>query len=280
MSDPFGNDPFISLMHAELDKINKKYSETKGIRAKSNLLNEAYHKSIVAYLQQMKNIDTDVFDNLFNERVTTITNIAKLLPEKLMKFNLEGMDIETIGSIALSLEPELHLIEKIGEEVDKIDLGIEEYQRLFLTEFLSKFEFYYIIIGLIVELIPLFKLSDITEKRFGSDYNWAIAVSILATQENLVKKKLIDLGMAQIEIEKFLKDKGGKFSNLVDLLAEKIKEKEGRRVNLSFYKSSTIREVRNKIEHEGYDVQVRPDDVSDLLNDVEKFDKELFLDKK
>jgi hypothetical protein len=278
MSNHFGTDPFFSIIGNEFEKIRKEYSETKGIRAKGEVLNDIYRRSFLAYVHEIKSTNSETFEALWKKRMDSLMELAKAIPEKLKQVNLEGVNNEDIISMALSLEPEPQFLEKIQKEMDGIDLGVEEYGKLFLTEFTSKFELFYIILSVILELMPLLKLGDIVKKRFNSDYNWGLAVAILATQENLVKKKLIDLGMSKQEINKFLKQ--NTFSNLVDLLADKIKKEENRQVKLSFYKPSSLRDVRNKIEHEGYEVKVESDDILDLINDVEKLDKELFPDKK
>jgi len=278
VSNPFETDPFFAIVGKELEKIQKKYDETKGVRAKSELFTDVYHRALLAYFHEIKIIDSDIFDESINKRSENLMNLAKTIPEKLKQVKLEGVKDEDIFSMALSLEPEPRFLEKIQNELENVDLGIDEYKKLFLTEFISKFEFYYLTLSIVLELTPLLKLGDIVKERFNSDHNWGLAVAILATQENLVKKKLIDLGMSKADINKFLKQ--NTFSNLVDLLADKIKKEEKRQVKLSFYKPSSLREVRNKIEHEGYEVKVEFDDILDLIDDVEKLDRELFPHKK
>lgn len=86
--------------------------------------------------------------------------------------------------------------------------------------------------------------------------------------------------MSQIEISEFIKTKGQHFPNLVDLLSEKISKQEQRDVGLAFYKSSTLRVIRNKFVHEGYKMKITSEEVNDLLSDIEKFEKELFLETK
>ncbi|MCH7561786.1 MAG: hypothetical protein IIC67_10565 [Thaumarchaeota archaeon] len=93
-----------------------------------------------------------------------------------------------------------------------------------------------------------------------------------------MKKKLIELNESEEEIEKILKNL--KFQGLVNYLGKLIEKKEKRKLNLSFYKSSSLRNVRNKLEHEGYKQPVTNDEVLDLLKEIKKFEKELYLEKK
>jgi len=47
-------------------------------------------------------------------------------------------------------------------------------------------------------------------------------------------------------------------------------------LGLSFYKSSALKEIRNKLEHERYNLQVKPEELRDLVNEIEKFEKEIY----
>ena len=125
-----------------------------------------------------------------------------------------------------------------------------------------------------VALEPLVQLNNLVVRRFGADGNWSTAVAILATHENLVKKKLIDLGLKEADIEK--RSKEGGLSPLVDQLVMLIKAKEKRDVSLDFYKASGLRNVRNQLEHRGYAMKVSHEEMRNLLKDVLRFEAELF----
>ncbi len=118
------------------------------------------------------------------------------------------------------------------------------------------------------------QLTTIVSKRFNADYHWIVAVGLLATHENLVKKKLVELGVTQGEIEHLSRQRG--FVNLIQRLAREIERKEKRQVSLAFYKTSSLRSVRNKLEHEGYRLTVTADDVFELSRDTLRFETELF----
>ena len=137
-------------------------------------------------------------------------------------------------------------------------------------------ELFYALVLEAMKFSPITRLQNILVKQFESDFSWAMAISILATQENLVKQKLMELGQDKKEIKEFLKGKGNNFSKLVEWLSQEIEKKEQRKLTLSFYKSSTLREMRNTIEHEGFDIKISKDDVDDILKDIKKFEKELF----
>jgi len=121
---------------------------------------------------------------------------------------------------------------------------------------------------------PYFQINELVSRRFGLDENWTMAISILATHENLVKKKLSILGMPKEEIQQISRRKG--LEILIEKLSELIEEKEKRNLSLNFYKSSALRKIRNKLEHEGYLQKVRRQDVLNLQKDIRDFELELY----
>jgi len=125
-----------------------------------------------------------------------------------------------------------------------------------------------------LELEPFQQLNAIVHRRFGAQYYWSVAVALLATHENLVKKKLVELGMQEENIQKLSKSEG--FPKMIEQLATLIERKEKRNVSLTFYRTSSLRTVRNKLEHEGYKLAVTRDEVIGLLKDTLRFETELF----
>jgi hypothetical protein len=123
-------------------------------------------------------------------------------------------------------------------------------------------------------LEPLAQLNNLVSRRFGADQNWVFTVATLATHENLVKKKLAELGVSEQEIENL--SKSGGLSPLVSRLEKLIKSKENRQVSLGFYQASGLRTVRNELEHHGYAMKMSHDEMRGILKDVLKFEAELF----
>jgi hypothetical protein len=123
-------------------------------------------------------------------------------------------------------------------------------------------------------LEPLEQLNNLVMRRFGADGNWVFTVATLATHENLVKKKLIDLGMSEKGIEDVSRQGG--LNPLVSRLVKLIESKENRQVSLGFYQASGLRAVRNEIEHHGYARKVTHDEMRNVLKDVLRFEAELF----
>jgi len=120
---------------------------------------------------------------------------------------------------------------------------------------------------------PLSLMTAMVKNHFGADENWLFAVSILATHENLVKKKLLELGVPETEID----NENVNFRDLMDRLTKEIEQKENRKLGLGFYKTDTLRTVRNELEHRGYRHKVSKEQMLELLKDLKDFQKEVFV---
>ncbi len=125
-----------------------------------------------------------------------------------------------------------------------------------------------------VALEPLGHLNNLVARRFNADQNWVFTVATLATHENLMKKKLAELGVSEQEIEELSRKEG--LNPIIRRLEQEITQREKRQVSLGFYQASGPRTVRNQLEHHGYNVKASPDEMRGILRDVLKFEAELF----
>lgn len=271
------------LLLAKIFSISEKRAEESekitNKKKKMNYINSGIGQAIDEYVLEISKMSDKEFNKLIRKRGNQLSIINKKFQDVVlgMMRNDKDIDIETLSSVAQSFS--INKL-KISPKTEKILLRKTILERLFVLELFGKFELFTSLFVLALEQNPLSKLENIIKTRFDSDMNWAYAISILATHENLVKKKLIDLGMTEEQIEDFLKTKGQHFPNLVEYLSKLIMEKENRKVGLSFYKSSALREIRNKLEHEGYKQKIEKQDIIDLLNDIEKFEREIFPNTK
>jgi hypothetical protein len=62
----------------------------------------------------------------------------------------------------------------------------------------------------------------------------------------------------------------------MDRLTKEIEQKENRKLGLGFFKSDTLRTVRNELEHRGYRHKVTKEQMLELLKDLKDFEKEIF----
>lgn len=205
-----------------------------------------------------KNFGIQYFDDMLRSGETSLGEFDKELVQGQIVYEYLNRKFTKAEKVALSKKKTLKrlwILAKLENLVFKTEVGAKLYQ-----------------------FQPYFQINEIISRRFGFDENWGIAIAILATHENLVKKKLDDLGMNKMEIGKLSKNQG--LDPLVNKLAELIELNEKRKPSLLFYKSSALRKVRNRLEHEGYDQIVTHKEVQDLLKDIKNFESELFPPEK
>jgi hypothetical protein len=62
----------------------------------------------------------------------------------------------------------------------------------------------------------------------------------------------------------------------MERITKEIEQKENRKLGLGFYKTDTLRTVRNELEHRGYRHKVSKEQMLELLKDLKDFQKEVF----
>lgn len=272
-------DVLLAKIFAITEKRANKSEKITDKKKRLDYINDGISEAINEYILEISKMSDKEFDELIKKRGNQLSITKKKLESLILNMMRDdkSVDMETLSTVAQSFNAgNLKLSPKSETMLNRK----ESSERLFALEFLGKLEMFFSLLILAFEQNSLYRLEEIIKRRFDSDIHWASAVSILAAHENLVKKKLIDLGMTEEQIEEFLKTKGQHFPNLVEHLSKLITEKEHRKVGLSFYKSSALREIRNKLEHEGYKQKIDKNDIDELLSDIEKFESEIFQDKK
>ncbi len=257
-------------------EVELKNSENLSTKEKSDLMTKTLHQAIIEYMSDVNTFTVEEFDKLLDKQKDSLTRISDAVQKEMlnsMRTNPE-VDINTISFLALFFNSEQNMDEKIESKLDEIISNKETLRRLFVLELLGKFEFFILLMLITMSNSRLYQLGTIIEKRFDSNINWTLSVATLATHENLIKKKLTELGTSEDEIEKIVKEK--KFGGLVEHLEKQILEKENRTMSLSFHKSSALRAMRNELEHNGFKLKITDKEIDNLLYDIEQFDKELF----
>jgi len=70
-----------------------------------------------------------------------------------------------------------------------------------------------------------------------------------------------------------------RFVGLIDLLSEEMGVRDKRKLGLSFYKTSSLRAIRNELEHRGYRYRVTRNQMMELLTDHADFESGAFESK-
>lgn len=278
MTKKIAIDPFSEILDKNYKKGNKKISKSKGVKSKTDLVMTNYANSLSEYFKKISKMDQSSYEKLIERRINAFMHIYEKVSNMAIK-HMTSSDRTSYDEVSMltSFPEAVHdgsFTGKISPSTWKSMSRPKTLERLFVLEILNRFE--YLLTWKLVELNlqPLTRIEKIINFRFGSDLNWAIAMAILAIHENLIKKKLIELQVNENIIQQVEKEK--KFSGLVDLLRKKLEENNKKNVSLFFHKSSTLREIRNKLEHHGYKQTVSNEEVLELLNDLEKFEMVLF----
>jgi hypothetical protein len=98
----------------------------------------------------------------------------------------------------------------------------------------------------LTHLQPLLDVSKVAKEKLNANANWITAIASLNLEETLIKKKLWELGVNEKEL------KNTKYHTLIKKVIELIEEKENRRVSLEILLSQGYRNIRNKMDHEGF----------------------------
>ena len=121
-----------------------------------------------------------------------------------------------------------------------------------------------------VRFRPFFDVLNTARNKLGVDETWLIASAALDLEENMLKKKLIELGMCVDEIDNL------EYYDMVDKVIKLIKKKEGRQIGLDLLLTSGYRKVRNMFEHRGYEYRPKNEEILNIIAHVIKLGKFLW----
>jgi len=120
-----------------------------------------------------------------------------------------------------------------------------------------------------VLLYPLLESTMLVNRLFGFDVNWLIGMALIQLHENMIKMKYNGLGGIIKEHESLNK--------IIPKLTDLIKSKEDRDVTLSLDMSNGLKQIRNRLTHEGFKHKIFPDDLKILLQEIKRLEQTLFL---
>lgn len=249
------------------------FEKEKNPRKKTELYYNIWSDMLPRYISVISELSEVDYQKLMKERTQEFNKLVGEIKNLAFEYGKSQGTLSFDDAMLLGFQPDNA---KDGSEskMDKLLSKNDTAQKLFSLELIRRMQLQLLLAKSKITLQPLLELEQLVKRRFSNDVYWCIAIAILATHENLVKKKLIDLEVSEEEINKIEREK--RFSGLVDLLDKKIFEIEKRKVSLTFYKSSSLREQRNTLEHFGYSQPVVKEDVLELLKDITQFEKELF----
>jgi hypothetical protein len=265
------------------DKINVKVaSETKDLTEKYNSEKDPTKKLKLQYriIEKTAKVTMEEIYRLSNRNFGLyMKELTKPFAQQYIKFQQDyivqrithgGLNASDLPLVVAEQQIASKAFDRFSPTMAGGDKRVMERTLLLLTMSYAQLGFQLQVMNATLE--PLQLMTQMIRSHFGADENWLFAVSILATHENLVKKKLLELGVSEAEIE----NENTRFHELMERLTKEIEQKENRKLGLGFYKSDTLRTVRNELEHRGYRHKVTREQMLELLKDLKDFEKEVF----
>jgi len=122
-----------------------------------------------------------------------------------------------------------------------------------------------------VLLHPLLDSTLLVNRLFGFDINWLIGMALIQLHENMIKMKYDELG-GTIK-------KNESLSKIISHLIGLIKYNENRDVTLSLDMSHGLKQIRNRLTHEGFKHNLSQNDLKVLLQEIKRLEQTLYPEK-
>ena len=108
----------------------------------------------------------------------------------------------------------------------------------------------------------------IVNRRLGFSNDWLVYLALIQLHENLIKKKIAELG-GRIE-------GNDKMPELVSRLSQLIRDNEGRDISLALLMSNGIKNARDTMTHDGYRRAVSKADLRKLNGEIADLERVLY----
>jgi hypothetical protein len=246
-------------------KLEKETDELKRLKLGYKITNT----SLTILLNEMKKLSESDWEKFAEEYFEPVIKHSESILERLdnlvMKQSRNVREYEKYQKI-------MHIITKGNEEtldiIDSIDLNKKQLNRLIALLFRVMINTENAIRQNNLNFFEFNEAGSIVQRRFGFDYNWLICLSLIQLHENMIKKKIVELG-SQIE-------RDDKMPQLISKLSKLIEDKEKRKVSVSLLLSNGIKNVRDTMTHEGYKHSVSKEDLENIFEDILKLERTLY----
>lgn len=286
------------MKNSEWEKFNERIGKKLQRRIDQDELNELFRK----YKQEKNEIKRLELKYQILERITpivlntTFKEIASLSNKKFKKMveeaflpiedKLENMAADYLEYETILRDPLVVIAESLfsansSEKLkETLELSLSPFldnkkvlQRIISLLYIREIRF-----GMVFAVFrPFFDTLDIARRFLGVDEYWVMSIVALNLEENLLKKKLSELGLSKEEIDQLGKQG---YYRLVDEVVKFVPKKEGRQVNLDVLLSNGYRRVRNIIDHEGYQWKPNRKDFFRIVGHLIRLTKDLWPQEK
>ncbi len=226
-------------------------------------------KRLQIVLTEIKNLSDSKWDEYVNELFEPIVEQSKQISDKvdtlMLKTSTSAKDYEKyqkLKNISKKANQELF------EVFDSISLSKKQlerflifiYRQMIVTDVLwtqNNLEFY-----------EFTEAVNMSQRRFGFDHNWLVCLSLIQLHENLIKKKIVDLG-GDIKEDESIR-------SLISKLTRLIKENEKREVSFALLLSNGVKTARDTMSHEGFKHSISKKDLGNVWHEILELEVTLY----
>jgi len=199
----------------------------------------------------------------FNKQFTSLSAQSEDVAFETSKTSKDFENFKKIESL------KKQYVKELFEEFGDPDLSKKDLERFLVFTILGSAQVEIQNMQNNIEYNELHRIVALIQRRLKFDHNWFTCMGLIQLHENLLKKKIIELG-GEIKGEEPI-------HILIKSLSKLIKKKEHRDVTLELEMSQGLKKTRDLMTHEGYKYKVRKDTLKKITKEIE--DLEIILYK-
>lgn len=251
---------------ALVQRYEQETDEEKKKRLRFKLVEKIGSKILKAVIEEIGQMRDKEFNAYCEERFKPIL-------EKLTDVGKEYLQLEVLLRDPLTVFAEVRDYEGLIKKARNImDVRIRKVPKLKLLQrvvvLLNIDNFAYRVF--LAAYRPFFEIANLASTRLQLDENWIIANGALDLEENLLKKKCIELRATKKELS------GVKYEDLVTKAISLIQEGENRRVPIEIFTTSGYRRIRNLLKHEAHAYRPSRKETLEIVGHVMKLSSALW----
>lgn len=201
----------------------------------------------------------------FTERYT---NISRETDDIILTMSKDSKEFENYKKIKKLKE---NYAKKLISSLDESNLSQKHLERYLIFMILNSAQIDLQTMQNNIEYNELARAISLVQRRLKFDHNWFTCLGLIQLHENLIKKRIIELGghiQKKVPVEVLITE----FANL-------LKKKENRDITLDLLMSHGLRKVRNLMTHEGFKHKVSKETLRKIIKDIESLESILYHEK-
>lgn len=254
--------PYLKKLEKETDNIKK-----------TKLIHKAFLLELKIFLKYLTTVKQKDFELLLNDMLNP-------LETEYAKFN-EKVDLLAYDHAKSPREFEDYKIRKnlqsdylkgFSNIIDKMNLNKTGFERFSLFLLIALSDATINAQKEAIENLEWFLATNVVQTRLGFDQNWLMGMALIQLHENLIKKKLSDVGY------KITRD--DKMPYLISKLGFLIEQKEKRDVKLELEMSQGLKRIRDLMTHQGYKYKISKSNLTKIMKEIQNLEQILYPNTK